>query len=201
MLLSAYETGIFPWYSEEDPVLWWSPDPRFVIFPERAHVSASMRKVLRQGRFRFSFDTCFSRVIGACSLAPRPGQNGTWISADIVSAYEELHRLGHAHSVEAWQEDELVGGLYGVSVGRIFCGESMFSTVSNASKASFLTLAVQLRNLGVPVIDSQVHTELFASLGAEHIPRDQYLDLLAANRYEALLHGSWTDRFVSDPGW
>ena len=201
MLLSAYESGIFPWYSQEDPVLWWSPDPRFVIFPENVHISESMRKVLRQHRFHFTFDSFFIEVITSCSAAPRPGQDGTWITPDIVTAYAELHRLGYAHSVEAWLDGQLVGGLYGVSVGQIFCGESMFSRVSNASKACFLTLAVQLKQLGVPVIDSQVHTKLFESLGAGHISRESYLQLLQEHRTKPLLHGSWKNRFVSDPGW
>ncbi len=199
MLLSAYNQGIFPWYSEEDPVLWWSPNPRFVIFPTEAHVSASMRKILRQQRFAISYDSHFESVIRACSLAPRPGQNGTWITEDIIDGYLELHQLGYAHSVEAWQDGQLVGGLYGVSVGSLFCGESMFSTTDNASKAAFLNIAWQFRQLGVPVIDSQVHTELFATLGARHISRNDYLDILYSAREIPLLHGSWQTRFAASP--
>jgi leucyl/phenylalanyl-tRNA--protein transferase len=195
MLLSAYHSGIFPWYAEDDPVLWWSPNPRFVIFPAKAHLSGSMRKVLRQGCFTITADTVFPQVIRHCSMAPRPGQDGTWIGEEFIRGYTELHALGHAHSVEAWQDGELVGGLYGVSVGSVFCGESMFSKATNASKAAFLTLARWLDAAGVPVIDSQVHTELFESLGAEHIPRDEYLAILAANRDRPLLHGSWTGRY------
>ena len=195
MLLSAYRQGIFPWYSEGDPVLWWSPEPRFVIYPEKAHVSATMRKILRQQRYTITFDTCFQDVIRCCSQSPRPGQGGTWISDDFIIGYSALHRLGRAHSVEAWLDGQLVGGLYGVAVGAIFCGESMFSRADNASKAAFLTLSWQLRRLGVPLIDSQVRTALFESLGAEHIPRQRYLEELTAYRDKNLLDGSWTQLF------
>lgn len=200
MLLSAYAQGIFPWYSEGEPILWWSPDPRFVVFPDRVHVSSSMRKVLRQKRFSVSFDTRFEDVIRGCSQAPRPGQDGTWIVEDMVQAYCRLHRAGYAHSVEVWRDGELAGGLYGVGVGGVFCGESMFSRADNASKAGFLTLSRHLATAGVAVIDSQVHTDYLASLGAEHVPRARYLELLADNADRPLLDGSWTGRF-GDVEW
>jgi leucyl/phenylalanyl-tRNA--protein transferase len=178
MLLSAYEQGIFPWYNPEDPVLWQSPDPRFVIFPEKLHISASMGKILKQGRFTITFDRDFPAVIKGCAAIDRPGQGGTWISGDIIAAYTELHRLGWAHSAESWLEGELAGGCYGIRLGKVFCGESMFARRSNASKAAFLSLAQRLFDDGVRFIDCQVPTEHLRSLGGQTMSRPEFLALL-----------------------
>ena len=188
MLLSAYEQGLFPWYSEEEPVLWHSPDPRFVLFPEKLHISNSMMKILRQGKFSVHFDRDFAAVIGACSRIKRKGQNGTWITRDMEAAYLELHRLGWAHSAEADSNAGCdsgpegsaspAGGCYGIRLGNVFFGESMFSLVPNASKAAFITLAQFLFNDGVAFIDCQQHTRYLESLGAEDISRADFLALL-----------------------
>jgi leucyl/phenylalanyl-tRNA--protein transferase len=179
MLLSAYEQGIFPWYNPEDPILWQSPDPRFVIFPETLYISASMRKLLRQNRFEISFDTDFAGVIRGCAEVDRPGQDGTWITEDIVSGYTELHRLGYVHSAESRRDGELLGGCYGVQVGRVFCGESMFTKAPNASKAAFLTLAARLfEEKGVLFIDCQIPTDHLRSLGGKEMSRRDFLRLL-----------------------
>ncbi|MDR3336230.1 MAG: leucyl/phenylalanyl-tRNA--protein transferase [Treponema sp.] len=178
MLLSAYEQGIFPWFNPEDPVIWQSPDPRFVIFPEKLHRSSSMKKILRRGDFEISFDRDFPSVIENCAALPRQGQNGTWITQDIIAAYTELHRLGWAHSAEARQNGELVGGCYGISLGNAFFGESMFARTANASKAAFLTLAERLFSEGARFIDCQVPTEHLRSLGGEEMSRADFLALL-----------------------
>ncbi|MDR1024508.1 MAG: leucyl/phenylalanyl-tRNA--protein transferase [Treponema sp.] len=178
MLLSAYEQGIFPWYNPEDPLIWQSPDPRFVIFPENLHISASMEKILRQGKFSVSFNRDFLGVIRGCAAIDRPGQGGTWISRDIIEAYTELHHLGWAHSAESWQDGELAGGCYGIRLGSIFCGESMFARRSNASKAAFLSLAQYLFDDGVRFIDCQVPTEHLRSLGGRELDRPEFLALL-----------------------
>ncbi|WP_035727090.1 leucyl/phenylalanyl-tRNA--protein transferase [Eisenibacter elegans] len=177
-LLLAYRSGIFPWYSQGDPIIWWSPNPRFVLYPKNLKVSKSMRTILRQGRFRVSFDQAFEQVIGACRHIPRSGQYGTWITDEMLQAYLDLHHQGYAHSVEVWQDEQLVGGLYGVSMGRVFFGESMFSKVSNASKAGFLTLTQKLAQLDFQLIDCQVHTTHLESLGAIHIPRTTFVQQL-----------------------
>lgn len=176
-LLNAYRRGIFPWYGEGEPILWWSPDPRLVLFPERLNVSRSLRKTLKSGVFRFSFDTCFERVIDACAM-PRAYADGTWISPAIKRAFCQLHEADFAHSFEAWQGEELVGGLYGLALGQVFFGESMFHTTSNASKAAFAFAVDCLEAWGYPLIDCQVYTEHLASLGAEEIPREQFIRLL-----------------------
>ncbi|WDZ98598.1 leucyl/phenylalanyl-tRNA--protein transferase [Mucilaginibacter sp. SJ] len=177
-LLLAYQNGIFPWYSDDTPILWYSPHERFVLFPDELKISKSMRQVLRSGKQKVTVDTCFNDVITACSTAPREGQDGTWIVPDMISAYNRLHLEGYAHSVEVWQDDKLVGGLYGVHVGDVFCGESMFSRVSNASK----TALIYLCNTGpYKLIDCQVHTGHLESLGARMISREQYMDVLLNN--------------------
>ncbi|WPU98617.1 leucyl/phenylalanyl-tRNA--protein transferase [Mucilaginibacter sp. cycad4] len=177
-LLLAYQNGIFPWYSDDTPILWYSPHERFVLFPDELKVSKSMRQVLRSGKLSVTVDTCFNDVITACSTAPREGQDGTWIVPDMIAAYNRLHWEGYAHSVEVWQDDELVGGLYGVHVGGVFCGESMFSRVSNASK----TALIYLCNTGLyKLIDCQVHTGHLESMGARMISREQYMDVLLNN--------------------
>lgn len=177
-LLSAYRHGIFPWYSEDEPVLWWSPNPRFVLYPEQLKVSRSLKKNIRNSACQVTMDTAFDRVIEQCSRLPRPGQAGTWISPDMLEAYQRLHRLGHAHSVEVWMENELVGGLYGVHTGPVFCGESMFSLRSNTSKIALYHLCQFLLQQGFVLIDSQVYTEHLESLGAVMIPREEYIKTL-----------------------
>lgn len=176
-LLNAYRNGIFPWYSDGQPILWWSPDPRTVLYPQQAKVSRSLRKVLRQARFELSYDRAFEQVISACA-APRQDGAGTWITDAMALAYTTLHRLGHAHSIECWQNNELVGGLYGVSIGRVFFGESMFSLTRDASKVAFVQLAHQLDVWQFGLIDCQVHSSHLVSLGAQSIPRTQFLEQL-----------------------
>jgi leucyl/phenylalanyl-tRNA--protein transferase len=169
-LLAAYRHGIFPWYNEDQPILWWSPDPRTVLFPDRVIVARRLRRTLRQQRFRLTLDTAFAQVIEACS-GPRARAHGTWISTEMKQAYSLLHDLGHAHSVECWQDERLVGGMYGVAVGRVFFGESMFSHARDASKVALVTLLAQLARWGFGLLDCQVHSAHLASLGAEGIPR------------------------------
>ncbi|MFA6245914.1 MAG: leucyl/phenylalanyl-tRNA--protein transferase [Mucilaginibacter sp.] len=174
-LLLAYQNGIFPWYSDDDPILWYSPHERFVLYPAELNVSKSMRQVLRSNKFTVTTDTCFSDVVAACSSAKREGQDGTWITDDMMAAYAKLHREGYAHSVEVWLDGKLVGGLYGVHAGDVFCGESMFSLVSNASKTALIWLC----NTGkYKLIDCQVYTEHLESMGARMIPREDYLSIL-----------------------
>lgn len=176
-LLLAYQSGIFPWFSAGQPVLWWSPDPRTVLQPEAMHVSRSLRRFLRKSQLKVSHDRDFAGVISACA-APRDYADDTWITAEMQQAYIELHHLGHAHSIEVWQDDTLVGGLYGVAVGRLFCGESMFSRTDNASKTALLALCHYLQHLGFELIDCQMPTAHLASLGAREIGRSQYLERL-----------------------
>lgn len=204
VLLSAYSQGIFPWFSEGDPLLWWSPNPRFVLFPGEIRVSESMRKVLRKGEYGLTLDTDFRGVIEACASTPRPGQDGTWLTRDMIEAYVRLHELGFAHSVEARKDGALVGGLYGVSLGRLFCGESMFSRAANASKAALIALAWRLADEGFPVIDSQVRTDHVASMGGRDIPRPRYLDLVRRCRDLPGLRGPWNrllPGFPDSGGW
>jgi len=189
-LLEAYRRGIFPWYSEDDPIIWWSPDPRFVLFPDELNVSRTMRQVLRRGLFRISFDTAFRAVVEGCRSG-REKQPGTWITDDMADAYGKLHALGYAHSVEAWQGDELAGGLYGVSLGRCFFGESMFYTVSNASKAAFIVMVRALMERDFALVDCQVHTAHLASLGARFIGRERYVSLLEEYLKFPTMRGSW----------
>lgn len=182
-LLLAYSIGIFPWPTEGLPLLWFSPDPRMVLRPPAVRLSRSLAKRLRRGGLRICADRAFHRVIRACSRAPRPGQKGTWITGDVRDAYVRLHRLGHAHSIEVWREDEagerLVGGLYGVSVGRLFSGESMFHREPDASKVAFVALARQLARWDCPLVDCQVPTPHLASLGAVPVAREAFLDEIA----------------------
>jgi len=178
ILLSAYEQGIFPWYNPGDPVIWQSPDPRCVIFPDKLHISSSMKKIIKQGIFEITFDEDFPAVIMGCSEKKRPNQNGTWISRDIIEAYIRLHRLGWAHSAEAWLDGKLAGGCYGVLMGKVFCGESMFAKQPNASKAAFLGFAKFLFDYGVTFIDCQVPTNHLLSLGGEIMARKDFLALI-----------------------
>ena len=177
-LMLGYSRGIFPWYDEDSPILWWSPDPRCVLFTHKLHVNARLRRTLRKCAFSFSVDTCFERVIRLCSEGPRPGQDGTWIVPDMREAYLRLHELGHAHSVEVWDGGELVGGLYGVKLGRVFFGESMFHLRSYASKAAVVFLVEQLRAQGVELLDCQQATPHMMRFGAEEIPRRRFLSLV-----------------------
>jgi len=177
-LLLAYENGIFPWFNDDEPPLWWCPDPRFVLFPEALYVSKSMRQVINRAEFEFRTDTSFAAVIKNCGAISRKGMDGTWITPEIAEAYIELHRLGFAHSAEAWQNGELVGGLYGVKLGNVFFGESMFSRQSNASKFAFINWVTKLKEQGVRLIDCQVHTAHLESLGAEMMPRSRFIKLL-----------------------
>ena len=176
-LLAAYAQGIFPWYSEGEPILWWSPDPRMVLFPDELRVTRSLRKVLRNRPYEIRFDTAFRRVMEACA-APRAGQSGTWITAEMIEAYTRLHALGFAHSVETWIDGELAGGLYGVALGGVFYGESMFHRVRDASKIALVHLVEHLRRLGFGLIDCQMKTTHLASLGAREIPRAEFVRLL-----------------------
>lgn len=169
-LLKAYSRGIFPWFDDDQPILWWSPDPRAVMFPQDLHISRSLHKTLRSNCFRVSFDEDFDAVIRACS-APRRGSQGTWITEDIIDAYNAFHARGFAHSVECWHGDELVGGLYGVALGRLFFGESMFSRMTDASKVAFVHLVKQLEAWDFPLIDCQIMNPHLASLGATLMPR------------------------------
>ena len=173
----AYKSGIFPWFNEGEPILWWTPNPRMVLIPSQFHTSHSLQKVLCQGEFQVRFDTQFSAVMQACA-APRHGQAGTWIHAEMIAAYLELHRLGYAHSVEVWQGGNLVGGLYGMAIGRMFYGESMFSSVPNGSKIALAYLCKQLVHWQFTLIDCQMYTPHLASLGARTIPRDEFIQKL-----------------------
>jgi leucyl/phenylalanyl-tRNA--protein transferase len=182
-LLNAYRRGIFPWFNAGDPILWWSPDPRTVLTPDRIHVSRSLAKTLRRGEFEVSLDRAFARVIAGCA-APRRQGEGTWILPTMARAYERLHRLGCAHSVEVWRDGELAGGLYGVALGRVFFGESMFSFVSDASKVALVHLCQTLAARGFILIDCQMNSDHLARLGAVRIPRGTFsalLDVLCAD--------------------
>ncbi len=191
-LLEAYSRGIFPWYSGDQPVLWWSPDPRMVLFVDEFKVARSLRKRLRQRTVEIRADTSFRDVIESCAAVLRPGQSGTWITPQIVDAYTDLHRLGYAHSVEAWRDGELVGGLYGVAIGRVFFGESMLALEADASKVALVHLVAILRWLGVPMIDCQQETEHLASFGARPIPRAQFAERVSALVNSIEPGGMWT---------
>ena len=179
-LLKAYRSGIFPWYSPGEPILWWSPNPRLILFPEQLKVSRSLRKTLRQNTLTFTIDSAFDQVIAACAK-PRSYSEGTWISDDMQQAYCRLHQLGYAHSAEAWLNGELVGGLYGIALGKVFFGESMFHTYTDASKVVFVSLIEQLKLWGYQLIDCQVHSQHLESLGAINCERSEFISLL--NRY------------------
>ncbi len=176
-LLLAYQHGIFPWY-EGDVILWWCPDPRFVLFPKDVKLSKSIRPLLNRNEFEFSTNTAFAEVIHHCKKTRRPGQDGTWITDEVEKAYGRLHELGYAHSAEVWKENKLVGGLYGVKMGKVFFGESMFSNTSNASRYAFIKYTQQLQVEGIELIDCQVYTEYLESMGAQMIPREDFIQQL-----------------------
>lgn len=177
-LMLAYRNGIFPWFNEDSIILWWSPDPRMVLFPEKVKISSSMQKVIRSDKFRLSWNTQFEKVIDACAVIKRKDQGGTWITPEMKKAYISLHELGFAKSVEVWEGDLLVGGLYGIDLGHVFCGESMFSRSSNASKFAFIHMVKTLEEQNYKLIDCQVHTAHLESLGAEEIPRKDFIEML-----------------------
>lgn len=190
-LLEAYRVGIFPWYSDDQPILWWSPDPRFVLELDEFNISRSLRKTLQRKIFQVTFDRVFEEVIAACSAAPREGQRGTWITPEMRDAYLDLHGLGYAHSVETWFGGKLVGGLYGVSLGKAFFGESMFHYKSDASKVALATLVEKLKNWGFHFIDSQMTTEHMMNLGAKEVPRRIFLKRLQSALRHATKRGKW----------
>ncbi len=193
-LLFAYSISLFPWYNTGEPILWWSPNPRLVLFPKDLKIAKSMRPYFNQAKFRVTFDTCFERVMRECGNKIRQQQEGTWISEDIIAAYSSLHRLGYAHSIEVWDEqDILVGGLYGLSLGKVFFGESMFAHLPNASKFGFISLVKKLEARGFQLIDCQQQTPHLASLGASTITRDLFMEMLEKLVREETFVGSWKD--------
>ncbi|MFZ4058206.1 MAG: leucyl/phenylalanyl-tRNA--protein transferase [Ferruginibacter sp.] len=181
IILSAYKLGIFPWYNEDEPILWWSPNPRFVLYPDKLKISKSMRPYLNGNKYRFTVNRNFGAVIQQCGMVPRKDQDGTWITDDIINCYTQLHQQGNALSAEAWEEGQLVGGLYGVKIGKIFFGESMFSLKPNASKFAFIQLVQQLKKEGVVLIDCQIYSEHLESMGAEMMSRPQFCNILQLN--------------------
>jgi len=193
-LIRAYKEGIFPWYSPGEPILWWSPDPRFVLFPEQIKISRSLGKNIRNSSFEIRMDTAFEQVISICASQPRKDQPGTWITNEMRAAYINMHHAGHAHCVECWNGDELVGGLYGIHTGQVFCGESMFSRQSNASKIALVHLCQFLQHHGFKLIDSQVYTEHLERLGAKMIPRSEYIDILQQPN-EVKMPDNWKELF------
>lgn len=197
-LVLAYSQGIFPWYAEDDPILWWSPDPRLILYPADLHVSQSLRRLIRRQPFTISLDRAFDRVIRACAGTRGPDHAGTWIVPEMVAAYERLHEVGLAHSVEAWQDGTLVGGLYGVSLGRVFFGESMFSQVSNASKVALVRLVEMLRQAGFELVDCQVATAHLTRFGAREVSRNRFLEDLHQALKQPTLQGAW--RFTETHG-
>ncbi|KRG70489.1 leucyl/phenylalanyl-tRNA--protein transferase [Pseudoxanthomonas dokdonensis] len=194
-LLNAYRHGIFPWYSQGQPILWWSPDPRMVFLTDQVRLSSRMRRTLRGSAWRVTADTAFEQVIAGCAMAPRPGQDGTWITSAMQQAYLRLHQLGHAHSVEVFDGARLVGGIYGVAVGRMFFGESMFSAASGASKVALAALALRLHEWGWPLLDAQVENPHLLSLGAVRWPRSRFLQVVKQQAALPEPARAWTRRF------
>lgn len=196
-LINAYSSGIFPWYSDGEPIMWWSLDPRMVMKPTEIKVSKSLRRTIKSGGFSCSIDSNFDKVIEMCSSVCRKGENGTWITDEMIAAYKDLHRIGFAHSFETYFNNELVGGLYGVSIGSIFCGESMFHIKTDASKIAFNHLCEFLTKNGFDMIDAQQDTAHFRSLGGYTIPRKEYLQLLSGYVKKPTLVGNWGDGSAS----
>ena len=190
-LINAYANGIFPWFMEEGDVFWYSPDPRMVMFPEQFRIPGSLKRIIRSNRFSVKFDTAFGKVIRECADAPRPGQDGTWISQEFIDGYEKLHELGYAHSAEVYCQEELVGGLYGVSLGAAFFGESMFFKMNNASKVAFSALVDRCRQYGFRFIDCQVESSHLLNLGAKLIKRNDYLRMLVKTMESHSVTGTW----------
>ena len=193
-LLLAYQQGIFPWYSNDEPIIWWSPDPRFVLFTDDLHISKSMRRVLNSSKFSITFDTDFLFVIQHCALISRKAEEGTWITPEMIDAYCQLHELGYAHSIEVWKENKIVGGLYGVSLGKCFFAESMFHKENNASKFAFIKLVELLKQKEFHFMDSQLHTEHVGTLGAKNISRKKFMRLLE----KGLQYESWVGKWTSN---
>lgn len=198
-LLNAYRHGIFPWFSDGQPILWWSPDPRMVFRTDAVKLSSRFRRALKTSTWQVRADTAFADVVSACAQTPRPGQQGTWITDDMIDAYIELHRLGHAHSVEVFDGERLVGGIYGIAIGRMFFGESMFSGLSGGSKVALAALAHRLHEWDWPLIDAQVENDHLLSLGAERLPRDDFVARVAALGAITEPASRWTLRFGSLP--
>lgn len=190
-LILAYRMGIFPWYSEGEPIFWWSPDPRMVLFPDEFRVSRRLRRTLKGGAFSITMDTAFSEVVEACAAARYPGREGTWITSDMLDAYSALHQAGYAHSIECWRDGRLAGGLYGISLGACFFGESMFSAESNASKVALASLVSHSRAWGFNVIDCQIPSKHLETIGAREIPRTHFLKLVAEGLRSPTRRGRW----------
>ncbi len=190
-LLLAYKSGIFPWFSEDEPLLWWSPDPRLVVYPDEIRISKSLRKLLRKDKFKITVDKSFKEVISLCSSIREENGEGTWIVSEMIDSYTDLHNEGFAHSIETWYNDELVGGLYGISLGKCFFGESMFSKVSNASKVAFVALSLYLKELNFDLIDCQVTTDHLLTLGAVEIPRESFLSIIEKSLQLPTYKGKW----------
>jgi len=190
-LLLAYAKGIFPWYSEGEPILWWSPDPRLILYPDDLNISRRLKRVLRQKRFKVTLDGAFDQVIRGCASVPRGGQPGTWITEAMIAAYTAMHQAGFAHSVEAWQNNQLVGGIYGISLGGCFFGESMFHTQSDASKVALATLVGYLTQWDFDLIDCQVASDHLIRMGSIEISRDRFLDQLDISLKKPTLRGTW----------
>jgi len=197
-LLLAYRSGIFPWYTDEEPVLWWSPDPRLVLYPDEIHISKTLKKVLNKKMFSVTMDRAFDQVISACADSRLENNEGTWLVADMIDAYCDLHQSGYAHSVEVWHDDQLAGGLYGVCLGRLFFGESMFTRINNASTVALVTLVEQLKALSFDLIDCQVTTAHLMRLGAREIPRTMFLRQLRKSITAPTMKGRW--EFSEDEG-
>jgi leucyl/phenylalanyl-tRNA--protein transferase len=190
-LLLAYAKGIFPWYSEGEPILWWSPDPRLILYPDDLNISRRLKRILRQKRFEVTLDSAFSQVIRRCASVPRGGQAGTWITEAMIAAYTTMHQAGFAHSVETWQDNQLVGGIYGISLGGCFFGESMFHTQSNASNVALATLVGYLTQWDFDLIDCQVASDHLIRMGAREIPRTRFLHELEISLQKPTLQGKW----------
>ncbi len=191
-LIDAYSHGIFPWYTKGEPIMWWSPDPRYILLPEQFKISHSLRNLLNRNLYTVTCDTAFTAVMNMCMKVPRPGQNGTWITTEMIKAYTGLHKSGIAHSFETWHDGRLVGGLYGVSIGKAFFGESMFHIERDASKVAFHALVQKVKKEGFLFIDAQMHTEHLVSLGAIGIPRREFLSVLQSALKWETSKGLWT---------
>jgi leucyl/phenylalanyl-tRNA--protein transferase len=189
-LIKAYQHGVFPWFNQHDPILWWSPNPRMVLFTDKVKIAKSLKKTLRSTKLTVTIDHAFEQVMEACSL-PRKGDKGTWIHQNMINAYVELHQQGHAHSVECWLDGKLVGGLYGVAIGHMFFGESMFSHVRDSSKIALVALCKQLHQWGFPLIDCQVYSDHLESLGAEEISRSDFLTIMTPLCHQHYIENSW----------